>query len=171
MPHILQRYITIVSNINSTIAKYAKFAAAVLTVLLLCSIIARYFFNAPLRWGDEVAQFINGVFVLILGGWVLQKDQHVRIDILYERLSRRNQAILDLFASAFFFLFMISLLITAGERTWMSVLVHEANPSVWYPPIWPVKVFAYLAVILLFLQGIATFISKFYVVKGVGKDI
>ena len=167
MQKSIHRYLSVVDKVNEWTGKSFGYVVLALTFMLLFEVISRYFFNRPTMWVSEVSQFLSGVYMLIVGGYVLLHNSHVRIDILWSRFSRRNQAIIDLFTSGFFFLFIISLLIEAGRRTWLSILALEVSPSVWRPPIWPVKILVVVAALLLFLQGTAKFIRDLYTVRGV----
>ena len=74
------------------------------------------------------------------------------------RLSLRRRAVLDLITSLFFFLAIGVMLWKESLVAWTSVQKQEALLSVFSPPIYPLKVFIALGVLLLLLQGLAKFI-------------
>ena len=57
--------------------------------------IGRYFFNAPTGWVVELSGFLLVGVVFIAGGFILQHDAHLRVDIFYVRMPRRARAAVD----------------------------------------------------------------------------
>jgi len=76
----------------------------------------RYFFNRPTIWVWEMNGFLLCVFVALGGGYTLLVRGHVRVDIVYDYLSTRSKAIMDLLTSFFIFLFLGILLWQATEQ-------------------------------------------------------
>ena len=58
--------------------------------------IGRYFFNAPTDWVVELSGFLLVGMVFLAGGFILQLDAHLRVDIFYVRMPRRARAAVDL---------------------------------------------------------------------------
>ena len=77
--------------------------ASVLIFFVVCSIcyevISRYFFNAPTTWVVEISSIILLFTPFLVGGWVLKKNGHVKMDLILEQLSRKNRAILNTITS------------------------------------------------------------------------
>jgi TRAP-type mannitol/chloroaromatic compound transport system permease small subunit len=100
----------------------------------------------------------------------LLHDAHVAIDILVQRLSARKRAILDLITFLFFFVAVGGLLVETTLVAWSSVQTKEMHYSFWAPPMYPLRVVMAVGVLLLFLEGIAKFISKLLAVIGEKKE-
>jgi len=81
------------------------------------------------------------------------------MDILYNRLSLRGQAIIDLVTSIFFFIFVGLIVWTGWEAGWRSLQIGEASDSSWGPPIYPIKLIIPVGGFLLLIQGVAKFIT------------
>jgi len=80
--------------------------------IMTYEVVVRYGFNAPTIWANDLSKLIFGVYFVIGGGYTLVYDGHVRVDVLFRRLSLRKQAILNLVTSSVFFLpFVVVLLI------------------------------------------------------------
>jgi len=60
---------------------------------------ARYFFNAPTSWATETAAFILLILPFLVAAWVLKQNTHVRMDLIYDALRKRNKCILDALTS------------------------------------------------------------------------
>lgn len=65
-------------------------------------VVMRYFFNdvdigmQELEWHLFAAMFMFGI------GYTLKEDGHVRVDVIYDQLSRKKQAIINTIGSLFF---------------------------------------------------------------------
>lgn len=166
----LQRYVFTVDRFNERVGNIIKYAVLAFIAMLLIEIVARYGFNSPTFWAHESTALLFGVYMMLIGGYCLLHGSHVKIDILWSSLSRRHQAIADLCTSVILFVFTILLLWQTGKRAWMSTMLLEESPSLWKPPIWPIKIIAVIAVFLIFIQGTAKFIRDFHIAKGTELD-
>jgi len=101
--------------------------------------------------------------VVLSGGYVLRHQGHIRIDVLYGRLSLRRKAIMDLCTVFFFFLFCGVLLWVSVGYAWPSILSQEKSESTWRIVLWPLKTAVFVGALLILLQGIAEFIRNLYI--------
>ena len=76
---------------------------------------------------------------LLAGGYALLHRRHVRIDVIYETLSRRRSARLDVVTFVFFVVYAGDADLGRHEMAWASFLHPKTTGSPWNPPIWPVK--------------------------------
>lgn len=126
--------------------------------VLVYAVTARYVFNSPVLWGDEISRFLFGTVGLLAGAHCLYRGAHVRMDVVYNRLSIRGKAIVDVLTASLFFYFVIVLLWQGGQFALRSILTLQCTDSVWGPPEYPIKTIIPVAAFLLILQGAAKFI-------------
>ena len=73
-------------------------AACILSVevlLLLANVIARYVFNRPLVWGDELASILF-VWLCVFGAVLaMRRNEHMRLTALISRAPPHVRAVLD----------------------------------------------------------------------------
>ena len=70
-------------------------------VLLLCyEVCMRYLFTAPPAWAWEVAECMLCPIAFLGAAWLLRKNGHVSVDIIYSQLDPRLQSLLSMFTSA-----------------------------------------------------------------------
>jgi len=124
----------------------------------LYEVVARFMFNRPTVWAHETTALIFGVYVVLLGAYTLLVKQHVRVDILWARLSERGRAIADLATSGFSFLFIGALFWLSAEKAVHSIAIRETSVTVFGPPLYPSRVILAIGTFMLLLQ----LISKFY---------
>jgi TRAP-type mannitol/chloroaromatic compound transport system permease small subunit len=117
----------------------------------------------PLPLGpSEISLSLYGIYVALLGAYVLVTDGHVNVDILYARLSPRTKAGVSLFSWLVFFLWCGALVWTGWIRGWESLLIGERESTAFGCPIYPVKLSLAVGGSFLFLQGLAGYIRNIY---------
>jgi TRAP-type mannitol/chloroaromatic compound transport system permease small subunit len=107
--------------------------------------------------------------VYLLGaGYTLLYDEHVRVDILYAKLSDRGKAWMDfvmLFVMFFPSCFLVIYTTWPFVRNSFAVNEGSADPG-GIPARWALKAVIIVAFLLLVLQGISQAIKSFYWAMG-----
>src|SRR3546814_4778194 len=101
----------------------------------LYEVVLRYVFQAPTTWGNELITFIFAGYILLGGGYTLLHRDHVAMDIVYARLSRRTQAILDVLTAGFVILYCWILLRETGTMAYEALETGQRASSDWNPPL------------------------------------
>ena len=136
----------------------------ILPVIFVVSyeIVARYVFHRPTIWAVETMIYGCAIIYVMAAAWALLDRRHVKIDMVYERFSPRGRAVLDSFTFLLFTLYIGMMLCATTKYAWRSEAIFEMSDSPWRPPLWPMKVFLALGVLLILLQGIAKFIRDLH---------
>ena len=138
-----------------------------LIAILVYGVVVRYAFDKPIIWGHETSVFIFGTIGFLAGAYALQREAHVRMDIIYNRFSPRGRAVVDVVMALFFFYFIIALLWKGGVYAAHSIVISEQSGSYWNPVLYPFKIVIPIAAFLILLQGIAKFIRDiFFIIHG-----
>ncbi len=146
-----------IDKINYGIGRIISFLVLVIIGITLWEILLRYGFNRPTIWVHETSEHLFALSFLLGGAYTLSQGGHVRVDLIYGRLSARGKALLELGTSVFFFLFTGMLLWKGGEMAWESVSLLERSQSPWGPYIFHVILAVPIAALLMLLQGVAIF--------------
>jgi len=154
----MKRFCRGIDRINEQTGKLISLFIIILVAVILYEICARYLFNRPTIWAQEISQMIYGAYVILLGGYVLQRGGHVNVEILYGRFRPRTKAIIDLFTWLLFFFFCGLILVKGWDMAWDSFKVRETEPTSFAPPVYPIKMMIPLGALLLLLQGLAKFL-------------
>ncbi len=163
----MNRFLAIVDAISRKSGQAASFLLAVIIIVITYEVIARYAFNAPTIWANELTVQLLGIIYMIGGAYTLFLKGHVSIDVLYGRLQPRNRAILDLVTSLCFFIFCGVLLWLGIGYASASAVIGETSGTPWNPPVYFLKIAIPLGALLILFQGLAKFIRDFtIVVKG-----
>lgn len=120
---------------------------------------ARYLFNMPTIWVHEASFLLFGMQYMVAGAYGLLHGSHVRVDVLYTKLSLRRQAALSVFTSVFFFIFIAAMMGTAYRFFFDSLAMDERSVETWQVQFWPVKMMMLVGACLIFLAGISRLIK------------
>lgn len=162
-----------IDRISAWAGKGVSWLVPILILELVYDTAARYLFNAPTMWSYDISYMLYGTIFLVAAAYTLQLDKHVRIELFYDRLSTRGQAIIDCLGYlVFFFPALLALIFYGTEfaiKSWK--LLETGGESMWQPPIYPFKTILPLASILLFIQGLALFIRSVQtILQGAPRD-
>ena len=157
----------IIDTISDKTGKGVSFFILILSIALIYEVVARYVFNKPTQWAHELGMFMYGTACMLAGAYVLLHKAHVSLDLLYSRVTRRKQAILDLVTAPVFFFVVILIFWYGTDFARNSWKMLEISSSPWHPPYYPIKTVIPLAAFLLLLQGIVKLIRDlFFVIYG-----
>lgn len=83
-------------KIFDTVVEYFAYLAATILVLMALSItldvILRTTLNYPLKWVFEATEYSLLIITFLAATWVLQKDQHVKLDLLLHIFGTKTRA-------------------------------------------------------------------------------
>jgi TRAP-type mannitol/chloroaromatic compound transport system permease small subunit len=157
------RYVDIV---NRLIGRFAMYLIFLMMGILLLSSGSRTFFSTSYVWTVEMAQFMLAAYYLLGGGYSMQLDSHVRMDLLYSRWSPRRQALADAITSGFLLFYLVFLLVGGISSTIYAISYGQKNYSSWAPPLAPIKVIMCIGITLMLLQVIAVFFKDLAKARG-----
>lgn len=158
----MRKLTLIIDAISIWTGKAISWLIFFVVIFVLYEILMRYVFHRPTLWVSESMVFGSGLTYVLGAAWALQDNRHVKIDMIYGRLSLRRRAMVDSATFAFFALYLGVFFWATSNFAWRSILVRETASSAWDPPVYPIKVALALGVFLLLLQGIAKFIRDFH---------
>lgn len=150
--------------LNVHVGEYVSYWAVVAVFAYYYEVLARYVFNSPTNWVHESMFLMFGMQYLLSGAYAYREDQHVRVDVLYTRLSARGKAIADIITSVFFFIFIVTMLWTGTRFAWDAISVGEHSFTEWGVQYWPVKLAIPVGAALMLLQGLAKLMKDILIV-------
>ncbi|RTZ95612.1 MAG: C4-dicarboxylate ABC transporter permease [Deltaproteobacteria bacterium] len=153
----LKKYIQIVDWINEKTGLIAAWLTTVLVLNVFYDTIMRYIFNEGNIGIQELEWHIFSVIFLLGAAYTLKHDGHVRVDIVYTRLSRRTRAWIDLIGS-FTMLIPFCLIVIYATKIFVlnSWAVREMSPDPGgLPARYIIKAMIPAGFFLLLLQGIS----------------
>ena len=144
-----------VDAVNRLVGRAMMYLIFVMIGILLWSSISRGFFDISYIWSVEMAQFMLTDYYILGGGYSMQLDSHVRMDLFYSRWSTRTQALADALTSGFLLFYIVFLLVGGISGTIYAIEYNQKNYSSWAPPLAPIKIIMCIGIVLMLLQVIA----------------
>jgi len=139
--------------------------------IIIYEIISRYIFNSPTIWVSETTILLNALLFLYGGIYVLAKNKHIRITILYDLFSNKVKHYINIFI-AIVGIFYSTLMLIASYLVAKSALFTpwgtfhmETSGSAWDIPLPAiVKSFLFVILFIMSIQYILYLIK--YITKG-----
>ncbi len=115
----------------------------------------------------ELQWYMFSLVFLWGGAYTMLHDEHVRVDVIYARLSDRGKAWLDFFGLLLFLLpFSAIVIYVAWPIVVDSWKIHEMSPDPGGLPRYPIKASLIVGFVLVLLQGVSELIKKAAFLKG-----
>jgi len=127
----------------------------------------RYTFNTSSNAWLELQWYLFSAVFLLCGGYTLLHSQHVRIDVVYARFSRRTQLHIDIFGTLFFLLPMAILIMVLSWPAFVNAYVsQEVSSNAGGLIVWPARLLLPVGFFLLTMQGISELIKRIAIIQG-----
>lgn len=149
-------------SVSEITGRWVSWLVLVLTLLVCWDVLARYFFHRGSIALQELEWHLFAIIFLLGAAYTLKHDSHVRVEILYNRLSKRGQLIADMVGIVLLLLPFSALVIWASLGfIETSFSLNESSPDPGGLPFrWLLKSVIPAGFVLLILQGIADFLHR-----------
>jgi TRAP-type mannitol/chloroaromatic compound transport system permease small subunit len=133
--------------------------------------VVRYVFARSSNGWLEIQWYLFSAVFLLGAGYTLQHNEHVRIDIIYSKLSPRTRASIDLLGGLFFLLPMAIIIMALAWPVFLdSWRLNECSTDAGGLVRWPVKLLIPVGFFLLVLQGLSEIIKRIAFLAGLIPD-
>ncbi len=157
-----------IDKISNAVGNSISYLVPVMSLLMVIEVIARYLFQRPTQWVWPIDTQLMVIVFGFAGCYTMLNQMHVRVDVVYSKLSPKKRAILDIITLIFAIFFLIALLWVSIEMGWSSALRGESDQAGFEPPIWHLKLVVIpIGIVLMLLQTIANFVRDCQIIfKG-----
>jgi TRAP-type mannitol/chloroaromatic compound transport system permease small subunit len=119
----------------------------------------------------ELQWYLFGAVFMLAAAYTLQRNEHIRIDILSSRLSKRTRDLIDIAGHSLMLLPFTALMIYLCWPFFFGAYRSgEMSGSAGGLIIWPARSFILLGFVLLFAQGISELIKRIAVIRELIPD-
>ena len=162
----LNRLSTLIDAVSDRVGSLVGWLTLAMVVLGAFNAVARYLgksieLNLSSNAYIEAQWYLFSAIFLLGAAHTLQRDQHVRVDVLYGRLSERRKAWVDIVGTVSFLipfcLFGLIITVPAVRNSWA---VLEVSPDPGGLPRYPIKTLMLVCFGLLLLQAISELIKR-----------
>jgi TRAP-type mannitol/chloroaromatic compound transport system permease small subunit len=129
--------------------------------------VSRYLFDLSSNAWLELQWYLFSAVFLLVAGYTLLHNEHVRIDVIFGHLRPRLRAWIDLIGGIFFLLPMSVIIMVLSWPMFVdSFLINEYSSDAGGLLRWPVKLLMPVGFLLLALQGISEIIKRIAFLLG-----
>lgn len=155
----MEKVFRAVDRASEWTGKLSSYLMPALVGAICYDIIMRYAFNKPTHWAFELTYMTYGAYSVLGVAYCQALKTHVRMDLLYARLSPRTQAVVESVCYLLLFFPLLSILTyKCGEHgLWTLSSGERSSVSVWRPHLWPFKLAITLGFLLFLFQGLVDF--------------
>lgn len=157
----------LIDRINERVGRAVSWL--LLAAVLICSgnALVRYGLNASSNAWLEIQWYLFSAVFLLASAATLRRNEHVRIDVIAGRFSKRVQAWIDLFGFLFFLLpLTLVILYFALPYALLSFRNGEMSSNAGGLIVWPAKALIPAGFFLLMLQGVSELIKRIAYLTG-----
>jgi len=157
----------VIDALNERVGRIVLWLVLATTLVSSANAGMRYAFGMASNAWLELQWYLFAAIFLLAAGYTLKHNGHVRIDILYGKLSERGRAWIDLAGTLVFLLPFSLLLVWFSWPGFAAAWQHgEMSPDAGGLLRWPVRLMLPLGFALLGLQGIAEIIKRIAFLRG-----
>ncbi|WP_022703190.1 TRAP transporter small permease subunit [Pseudorhodobacter ferrugineus] len=136
-----------------------------LVLVMFYEVVARYVFEKPTLWANELSLWMAGAIFLFSGLYAMQQRSHIRIYLLYDMMPRNLQRVCDLFSTALIVGFAFVMLWGSYNEARDKFMRWETFGTAFDPPIpATIKPLLIVFICLVALQAVINLINDW------GKD-
>jgi TRAP-type mannitol/chloroaromatic compound transport system permease small subunit len=162
----INRLLTTIDAVITTVGKLASLILLLVIAVVIYEVVMRDILRLPTTWAMEMSQFLFGSSFALAGAYTLLNKGHVRMDVIYAKLSAKGQAIMDIITSIFMIIFLGVLIWKGGEYALRSIRLMDRSMSAWAPLFWPTKIMIPISASLLLLQALAQLVRDIITIIG-----
>lgn len=160
-----------VDALNEAVGKATAWLILVVALLSAGNALSRYTVNLSSNAMLEAQWYLFSAIVLFCSGYVLKRNEHIRIDVIAGRLSERSQNWIDVFG---ILIFLLPMAIMIAWLSW-PVFVNAWNSGETSPNFgglvrWPVRLMLPVGFALLILQALSELIKRLAFLTGAGPN-
>lgn len=167
-PLFSDRRVIPVLKLNAVLQKIEVLIGAVLVAVILfvsaLQIVFRYFLRSPLGWTNEVACYSLVWVTFLTLAHLYSKRRHVALTVVYNRLSKRGQAVVSIF---------FSIVLIVGFLVLLPSCIDNMNYMILSPALKIPQKYVYAVIpvsfILIVFHSVCLIIEDAAVLKGKGE--
>ena len=165
--HALLRFARFVDDINTRIGKAVGWLGLAAVIVCTGNAVARYALNIGSNAWLELQWYFNSAVFLLVAAYALRRNDHVRIDVINNKLPPKVQAWIDICGGLFF---LLPTVVIIGWYSWPSLVnsyeIQEYSSDPGGLIRWPVRNLIPVSFGLLGLHAISEVIKRFAFLKG-----
>lgn len=161
----------LVDRLNEFVGRWLAWLVLAAVLISAGNAIVRKVFNVSSNAYLEIQWYLFAAVFLLAAGYTLLRQEHVRIDVISGRFSKRTQVWIDIVGIC---AFLMPFVIVAIKLVWPVVVSKyqsgEVSGNAGGLVLWPAWVLLPVGLALLGLQGLSELIKRVAFLKGLVPD-
>lgn len=167
MPKFICLYVKYVDAVSIKVGRATMYLIFAMIGCLLLGSITRNIIHMPLSWTVEMAQFMITAYYIAGGAYSMILREHVRMDLIYEHLSEKTRAKVDVVTTFFLLFYLVVFLVGAISSTMYAIEYGQRNFSQWNPSMIPIKVIMVAGTVLMILESVSVLFKDIATARGI----
>lgn len=157
----------LIDRTSTAIGRTAAWLVVVAAAISAGNAVVRKMFDWSSNALLEVQWWLFALVFLLAAPWALVSNEHIRVDIVNNRLSARTRNIIELVGHTVFLLPVAGLIVVTSWSFFLASYAHnEQSPNAGGLVLWPIKALIPVAFALLFVQGLSEIIKRVAIMRG-----
>ncbi len=164
----MKTIIKICDKISGFFGYIAAWLTSALVLVIIYDVLTRYFLNNSKIWVQELEWHIFALVILLGTAYTLRQNGHVRVDIIYSKLSVRKRALIDLLGVIILLIpFSLFIIYTSKDFVLSSWQCAEGSPDPGgLPARYLLKAMLPFSFLLVIIQGASMFLKALLTLLG-----
>ena len=160
-----------IDALNERVGRAMIWLVLIVVVISAGNAVFRFAFNLSSNALLEIQWYLFSAIFLLSAGYVLKRNEHIRIDVLFGRYSERTQNWIDVFG---FVAFLLPMGLLVGYLSWSVFTLAwnsgemSSNPGGLFR--WPVRLMMPVGFALLVLQGLSELVKRIAFLNGAARN-
>ena len=151
----------LIDALTERIGKAVLWLVLIVVLVSAANAIMRYTIHYSSNAFLEIQWYLFGVIFLFSSGYTLLRNEHVRIDLISSKFSKRGQVWIDIFGILFFLMPMALVIMLLSWPVFMHAFEsQEMSNSAGGLIVWPARLMIPVGFFLLILQAISELIKR-----------
>ncbi|MBP0616512.1 TRAP transporter small permease subunit [Jiella mangrovi] len=150
-----------IDKVTTFVGRSVAWLVLVVVIVSAGNAVIRKVFDISSNAWLELQWYLFGAIFMLAAAWTLQRNEHIRVDIVSNALSKRTRDWIDFIGH------IVILLPFAGLMVWLlfpyalrSYEIQEYSPNAGGLIVWPAKALLLAGFVLLLFQGISELIKR-----------
>ena len=153
---------------NKVLGEALAWLTSLMVLVTFVIVVLRYAFDTGWIWLQESVTWMHALVFMLAAAYTLGLDEHVRVDIFYQRMDARKKALVNLLGALFLLTpTWLLLIIVSWDYVAASWSVYESSREAGgLPALFLLKSVIPLTALLLLLQGLSQALSGFFAARS-----
>lgn len=152
--------IRLIDGLNELVGRIVSVVAIIFALIIIYDVFMRSVLGEPTRWAFDVTKQLYGFYFIMLGGYALRHQSHVKVDLLTGQMRPGLRRWVE---AAGYVIFFFPFAWVFARESWKFAMTswnqHEVTYGAVSIPVYPLKMAMFVASVLLLLQGISEFLK------------